>query len=311
MNLIQQHRRWGRIRVFFTRKKPLARVKTKKELFFEFFKRGFFLIIGAFIVAIALEMFLLPNKIIDGGVIGISMMTSYLTNWNLGLLIFCINIPFVLLAYKTIGKKFVINTFFAIGILAIATNIVSQFHHITEDLLLVTIFGGILLGIGVGLILRNNASLDGTEMVSLFLSKKLKIISVGELLMLINLFIYAAAGFVFEWDRAFYSILTYYIASKTIDSVLEGLDKAKSVRIVSNYYREIGNSIMNELDISVTYLKAMGGYSKQEKMITYCVVNKFDMAKLKDVVHDVDPKAFIVTEDVHEVEGIRFKKHHN
>ena len=296
--------------MFFHKKKPVVRVKTKKELAIEFIKRGFFLIVGAFIVAVALEMFLLPNKIIDGGVIGISMMTSYLTDWNLGLLLFCINIPFVLLAYKTIGKKFVINTFFAIVMLAIATNVVSQFHHITEDLLLVTIFGGILLGIGVGLILRNNASLDGTEMVSLFLSKKLKIVSVGELLMFINLFIYAAAGFVFEWDRAFYSILTYYIASKTIDTVMEGLDKAKSVRIVSDYHHEIGDSIMKELDVSVTYLKATGGYSKQDKIITFCVVNKFDMPKLKDVVHDVDPKAFIVTEDVHEVEGIRFKKHH-
>ena len=195
--------------------------------------------------------------------------------------------------------------------LSIATNVVSQFHHITEDLLLVTIFGGILLGIGVGLILRNNASLDGTEMVSLVLSKKLKIVSVGELLMFINLFIYAAAGFVFEWDRAFYSILTYYIASKTIDTVLEGLDKAKSVRIVSDNWKEIGDTIMKELDISVTYMKTTGGYSRQEKIMTFCVVNKFDMAKLKDVVHEVDPRAFIVTEDVHEVEGIRFKKHKN
>lgn len=295
--------------MFFYKKKAVVKTKTKKELIIEFIKRAFFLIIGAFIVAVALEMFLLPNKIIDGGVIGISMMATYLTGWNLGLLIFCINIPFVLLAFKTIGKKFVINTFFAIAMLAIATNVVSKFHHITEDLLLVTIFGGILLGIGVGLILRNNASLDGTEMVSLVLSKKLKIVSVGELLMFINLFIYAAAGFVFEWDRAFYSILTYYIASKTIDTVLEGLDKAKSVRIVSDYWKEIGDSIMKELDISVTYMKATGGYSRQEKIMTFCVVNKFDMAKLKDVVHEVDPKAFIVTEDVHEVEGIRFKKH--
>lgn len=295
--------------MFFHKKKTSVKVKTKKEIILNFIKKAIFLIIGAFVVAVALEMFLLPNKIIDGGVIGISMMASYLTGMNLGVLIFCINIPFVLLAYKTLGKKFVINTFFAIGMLAIATNVVSHFHHITEDLLLVTIFGGILLGIGVGLILRNNASLDGTEMISLVLTKKLKIVSVGELLMFINLFIYAAAGFVFEWDRAFYSILTYYIASKTIDSVLEGLDKAKSVRIVSDKSKEIGDSIMKELDISVTYMKATGGYSKQEKIMTFCVVNKFDMAKLKEVVHDVDPKAFIVTEDVHEVEGIRFKKH--
>lgn len=290
-------------------KKQQKKIKTKKELVIEFLKRACFLILGAFIVAVALEMFLLPNKIIDGGVIGISMMAAYVTNGNLGLFILCINIPFILLAYKALGRKFVINTFFAITMLSFATNIVSKFGHVTEDLLLVTIFGGILLGLGVGLILRNNASLDGTEMVSIDLSKKLKIVSVGELLMTINLFIYTAAGFLLGWDRALYSILTYYVASKVIDTVLEGLDKAKSVRIVSDYSREIGDSIMKELDISVTYMKTTGGYSKQEKILTYCVVNKFDMPKLKEVVHGVDPKAFIVTEDVHEVEGVRFKKH--
>ena len=127
--------------------------------------------------------------------------------------------------------------------------------------------------------------------------------------MFINLFIYTAAGFLFGWERALYSILTYYIASKVIDSVIEGLDKSKSVRIVSEFHREIGDEIMKELDTSVTYMKTVGGYSRQEKILTYCVVNKFEIAKLKDVVHSIDPRAFIVTEDVHEVEGIRFKKH--
>ena len=145
-------------------------------------------------------------------------------------------------------------------------------------------------------------------MLSIVLSKRFKVISVGELLMGMNLFIYTAAGFLLGWDRALYSILTYYVASKVIDTVLEGLDKAKSVRIVSDNSREIGDMIMKELDVSVTYMKALGGYSKQEKIITLCVVNKFDMPKLKEVVHDVDPHAFIITEDVHEVEGGRFKR---
>ena len=157
---------------FFQKKKPAVRVKTKKELFIEFLKRSVFWLIGSFIVAVALQAFLLPNKIIDGGVIGISMMCSYITSWNLGLLIFSINIPFVILAYKALGKKFVINTFVAIGVLSIATNLVSHLHPATSDLLLATIFGGILLGLGVGLILRNNASLDGTEMLSMVLSKR-------------------------------------------------------------------------------------------------------------------------------------------
>lgn len=294
--------------MFFKRKKAEPVKKTRGEIIREYILKVFFLTLGAFIVAVGLEMFLLPNKIIDGGVIGISMMVSYMTKWNLGLLIFCVNIPFVLMALKNLGKKFVIQTFFAITMLSVATNVLHG-RQATEDLLLATVFGGIILGFGVGLILRNNASLDGTEMVSINLSKKLKIISVGELLMFINLFIYLGAGFLFGWDRALYSIMTYYIASKVIDSVLEGLDKAKSVRIVSEYHREIGDAIMKQLDVSVTYMKTLGGYSRQEKILTYCVVNKFEMAKLKELVHSIDPRAFLVTEDVHEVEGIRVKKH--
>ena len=297
--------------MFLSKNKKLGlRIKSKKELIQEFLKRSLFWAIGAFIVAVALEMFLIPNKIIDGGVIGISMMISYVTKYNLGLLIFCINIPFILFALKSLGKKFILNTFVATVLLSLATNIVTNLKAITNDLLLATIFGGIFLGLGVGLILRNSASLDGTEMISIVLSKRLKIVSVGELLMSMNLFIYTAAGFLLGWERAMYSILTYFVASKVIDTVLEGLDKAKSVRIVSDFSQEIGDSLIKELNLSVTYMKAKGGYSKQEKILTFCVVNKFDIPKLKEVVHEIDPKAFIVTEDVHEVEGVRFKKKH-
>ena len=294
--------------MFFSRKKAELIKKTRAQLFREYTTRAIFIIIGAFITAASLETFLLPNNIIDGGVIGISMMVHYITKWNLGIVILCINIPFILMAFQKLGKKFVLQTLFATSMLAIATNVFHGFK-VTEDLLLSTVFGGIILGFGVGLILRNNASLDGTEMVSILLSKKIKVISVGELLMFINLFIYTGAGFMFGWERALYSIMTYYIASKVIDSVLEGLDKSKSVRIVSEHYRELGDAIMKELDTSVTYMKTLGGYSRQEKILTFCVVNKFEVAKLKDLVHSIDPRAFIVTEDVHEVEGVRVKKH--
>lgn len=293
---------------FSKKKKPEIRVKTRREKAFDYIKKLFFWLAGAFIVAVALEMFLLPNKIIDGGVIGISMMVSYITKWNLGLLIFCINIPFMLVALRSLGKKFILNTFIATALLSVATNVAINLQPATNDLLLATVFGGILLGLGVGLILRNNASLDGTEMLSIVLSKRFKIVSVGELLMGMNLFIYTAAGFLLGWERAMYSILTYFVASKVIDTVLEGLDKAKSVRIVSDCWEEIGDCIMKELNTSVTYIKSKGGYSKQEKILTFCVVNKFDIPKLKEVVHDIDPRAFIVTEDVHEVEGVRVKK---
>ena len=293
---------------FAKKKKSEKKFKTKKERILAYLIKLIFWFIGTFIVAIALNVFLLPNKIIDGGVIGISMMISYITKWNLGLLIFCINIPFMLIALKALGKKFIINTFIATAILSLTTNLVSHLNPATNDLILATVFGGILLGLGVGLILKNNSSLDGTEMLSIVLSKKFKIISVGELLMGMNLFIYTASGFLLGWDRALYSIMTYYVASKVIDTVLEGLDKAKSVRIVSDYWEEIGDTIIKELDTSVTYIKSKGGYSKQEKILTFCVVNKFDIPKLKELVHEIDSRAFIVTEDVHEVEGVRLKK---
>ena len=290
------------------KKKPEVVKKTKRQIFSESVRRAFFITLGAFITAIALETFLLPNNIIDGGIIGISMMIHHITDWNLGLVIFCINVPFILMALQTLGKKFVIHTFFATGMLAIATNVLDK-YHVTEEPLLITVFGGIILGLGVGLILRNSACLDGTEIVSINLSRKFKVLSVGEILMCINFFIYLCAGRMFGWEKALFAILTYYIASRVIDTVLEGLDKSKSVRIVSEFYREIGDEIMKELDTSVTYMKAMGGYSRQEKILTYCVVNRFEMAKLKDIVHSIDPRAFLVTEDVHEVEGIRVKKH--
>lgn len=295
--------------MFSLRKKKREIIKkTRVQIFREYIRRAFFITLGAFITAVALEAFLLPNDIIDGGVIGISMMVHHVTSWNLGLVIFCINIPFILMALTTLGRQFVIQTFFANSMLAIATNVLPNFT-VTEEPLLITVFGGIILGIGVGLILRNSACLDGTEIVSMNLSKKFKVLSVGEFLMSINFFIYMGAGFMFGWEKALFAILTYYIASRVIDAVLEGLDKSKSVRIVSEFYKEIGNEIMKELDTSVTYMRTMGGYSKQEKILTFCVVNKFEMAKLKDIVHSIDPRAFIVTEDVHEVEGIRVKKH--
>lgn len=290
------------------KKKPEVMKKSKIQIFREYLRRAFFITLGAFITAVALESFLLPNDIIDGGIIGISMMVHHVTNWNLGLIIFCINVPFILMALQTLGKRFVMQTFFATCMLAIATNILDK-YQVTEEPLLITVFGGIILGLGVGLILRHSACLDGTEIVSMNLSRKFKVLSVGEILMCINLFIYMGAGFMFGWEKALFAILTYYIASRVIDAVLEGLDKSKSVRIVSEYYKEIGEAIMKELDTSVTYMKTMGGYSKQEKILTFCVVNKFEMAKLKDIVHSIDPRAFLVTEDVHEVEGIRVKKH--
>ena len=290
----------------FKKKNPPLRKRTLAERVKEILLRYISLTIGALIVAFALECFLIPNNIIDGGVIGVSMILNTITHINLGVLIFCLNLPFIFLAYTTIGKTFVFQTFYSVTMLALFTNICDG-SIATKDPFLATTFGGIILGFGVGLILRNSASLDGTEILSIKLSKRFSFMSIGEFLMGFNLLIYTASGFLYSWNNAMYAIITYYIASKTIDVVINGFNSSKSVRIVSDYYKEIGQTIMKELDVSVTYIKTKGGYSGSEKILTYCVVSRLEMSKIKTIVKSIDKKAFLVIEDVHEVEGVRVK----
>lgn len=278
----------------------------KGNSFLSQLKNIIFLTVGAMITAFALESFLVPNNIIDGGIIGISMIVSHITKWNLGLLILILNTPFIIMAFKKMGGKFVVQTAFANIILAVFLNI---FHHykVTHDLLLATVFGGIILGLGVGIILKHEGSLDGTEMLSLVVSKKLGV-SVGEFIMGINVFIYLAAGKVFSWESAMYSIMTYFIASKVIDTVMEGFNSSKSVRIISDNASAIGEQLIERLDISVTYLQGIGGYTGQDKDLIYCVISRLELPKMIDIIKEIDPKAFVSVVDVHEVYGGRFRK---
>jgi len=280
-------------------------MKNKKIL--ETIRKIFLITFGAIVTGFALGSFLSPNDIIDGGVIGVSMILSNLYNLNLGLLIIAINLPFILMAWRKMGTKFVLLTGYANIILALSTN---YFHgiHVTNDLLLATVFGGIILGVGVGAILKNEASLDGTEMVSLIISRKFGF-SVGEFILFINVFIYAIAGLVFGWESAMYSVLTYFLCSKVIDSMMEGFNSSKSVRIISDKSAKIGEELIEKLDISVTYLEGIGGYSGLNKDLIYCVISRIELPKMLDIVKEIDPKAFVSVVDVHEVYGGRFGKH--
>lgn len=279
---------------------------SKFSKFMKWVKNLLFLTIGAIITAFALESFLVPNNIIDGGVIGISMIVSHITKLNLGLLILIINTPFIIMAFKKMGAKFVVQTVYANIILAVFLNL---FHHykVTGDLLLSTVFGGIILGFGVGVILRHEGSLDGTEMLSLVVARRFGC-SVGEFIMGINVFIYLAAGKVFSWESAMYSIMTYFIASKVIDMVMEGLNSSKSVRIISDEATAIGQALIEKLDISVTYLQGIGGYTGQDKDLIYCVISRLELPKMLDIIKEIDSNAFVSVVDVHEVYGGRFKK---
>lgn len=279
---------------------------SKKNQIKKWIKNIIFLTFGAVITGCALETFLVPNKIIDGGIIGISMILSHVSKFNLGLLVLLLNTPFIVLAFKKLGKKFVLQTAYANIILALSLNF---FHHFkaTQDLLLATVFGGIILGIGVGLILKNEGSLDGTEILSLLVSKKFGF-SVGEFIMGINIFIYLVAGVVFGWESAMYSIMTYFIVSKVIDIVMEGFNSSKSVRIISDEASVIGQALIERLDISVTYLQGIGGYTGQDKDLIYCVISRLELPKMIEIIQEIDPKAFVSVVDVHEVYGGRFRK---
>ena len=271
----------------------------------------FVMTLGAMIAAFALEGFLIPNKIIDGGIMGIAIMTSYKTAFPLGWCIFLLNLPFIFLALQKMGKLFVVFTFYAVSILSVGVSFMPQWlnHKHVSDPFLACIFGGLILGAGVGLVLRSNSSLDGTEILSMRLSKKFSF-SVGEIIMFFNLFIFIAAGFVYNnWQSSMYSMITYFIAYRVIDIVIEGLNESKAVRIVTDKHDDIGNAIMEHFDISVTYLKARGGYSGAEKKIIFCVINRLEIAKLKQLVKSFDNSAFITIENVHEVDGGRVKKH--
>lgn len=271
-----------------------------------FVSKYFFITLGSFIAAFALEGFLIPNKIIDGGIVGISMMASYITKFNLGLLLILFNIPFIYLSLQKMGKRFVVTVLYSVIMLAVFVNLLGH-SVVTEVPLLATVFGGIILGTGVGLILRNDGALDGTEILAIRLAKKSGF-SIGEIIMFFNFFIYTAAGFLYGWDSAMYSILTYFIAYRVIDIVLEGLNSSKSAFIISNKFKEIGNAIIQELDTSVTYQKGKGGYSGSDQTIVYCVISRLEIAKIKKLIREIDPTAFFVIQDVHEVDGIRVKK---
>ncbi len=289
-----------------TSKKNVPTVQ--KETFLHQVGRLFFLALGALIAAFALECFLVPHKVIDGGIIGISMIISHLKHYNLGILVVLLNLPFGFLALNKIGKKFVFKTMYSLVMLAIFINIFEQQHFVANvDIILAAIFGGIILGTGVGLILRNNGSLDGTEIMSLILSKKYGF-SVGEIIMGFNIIIYTWAGFVFGWNNAMYSILTYFVAYKMIDIVMEGLNSLKSVSIISDNAKEIGHALLERLEVGVTYSKGKGAYSGTDKIILTCVISRLELTKLKEIVKEFDPGAFTTVIEVNEVHGGRIRR---
>lgn len=286
-------------------------MNTKKSKLSQYVKKYIYIFIGSIITAIGLEIFLIPNNIIDGGVVGVSIMLSAITGLPFGAFLILINFPFLYLGYKHIGKAFAIATTFAVISLSFWSSVFLPVLPVTNDYFLAAVFGGIITGTGVGLIIRNGGSLDGTEIVAILTDKK-TVFSVGEIVMFINLFILSSASLVFGWDKAMYSLVAYFVIAKMIDVVLKGLEETYSVMIVTSQHTDILNRLMLEMDKGVTVLHGEGGYTKEKRKILYCVVTRLEIDKLKNMVLDIDEGAFVTINPVSDIVGgrLRVKKNH-
>ncbi|MER1956251.1 MAG: YitT family protein [Solibacillus sp.] len=266
------------------------------------------IIIGGLIAAYGLEAVLIPNNVSDGGVTGISIVLSKVSPFSLGVLIAVLNIPFIYLGYKQIGKSFAINSVIGIVSLAVGTSLM---HHvptiITGDALLVTVAGGIIIGLGMGLALRNGGALDGIDMLAVLLSRKLPF-GTSDLILFLNFFVFIVVSTVFGFKGALLSAIAYYIASKVIHIVEEGLSGSKTFKIITSEPIVMVETIRDRLGRSATFNTVQGAYSNQEFKEITCVINRMEESKMKAIIREIDPKAFVTIYEVIEVKGGNFQK---
>lgn len=279
----------------------------KKKKFRPLFN-GFMVVLGALIAAYGLEAILIPNNVSDGGVTGISIVISQLFGLPLGVLIAIINIPFIWLGYKQIGKSFAIYSILGIAALAIGTMTLHHVHTIIEgDTLLITVVGGIILGFGMGLALRNGGALDGIDMLAVLLARKLPF-GTSDLILFLNMFVFILVSTVFGLEGAILSGLAYFIASKVIHIVEEGLSGSKTYKIITKNPETLVETIRDRLGRSATLADVYGGYSNEKFREVTCVINRLEDTKIKTIIFEIDPKAFVTVYDTAEVKGGNFTK---
>jgi uncharacterized membrane-anchored protein YitT (DUF2179 family) len=287
--------------------------KSIRELritFFSYLKDFFYIIIGIISAAFGLESFLLPNNFIDGGATGISLLTAELFSIPIYILIVLINIPFIIIGYHVIGKQFAIKSGLAILGLAAALAML-HFPEVTKDKLLVAVFGGIFLGAGIGLSVRGGAVLDGTEVLAIFLSRRFAA-TIGDIITLINIFIFSAAAYLLSVETALYSMLTYLAASRTLDFVIVGVEEFTGVTIISVHSEKIRLMIAEKLGRGLTVYKGKRGYGKhgytRDTDIVYTVITRLEINKLNTEIEKIDPNAFVVMHSVKDTKGGMIKK---
>ncbi|WNS78497.1 YitT family protein [Domibacillus sp. DTU_2020_1001157_1_SI_ALB_TIR_016] len=286
----------------------MSKIKKHKPSKLKMMMRGLLVILGGFIAAYGLETVLIPNNVSDGGVTGLSIVGSQLFGLPLGILIAVLNLPFIWLGYKQIGKSFAIFSVIGIASLAIGTILMHHTPAIIEgDTLLVTVVGGIILGFGMGLALRNGGALDGIDMLAVLLSRKLPF-GTSDLILFLNIFVFIIVSTVFGLQGAILSAIAYFIASKVIHIVEEGLSGSKTFQIITTESEIMVETIRDRLGRSATYKEAYGGFSHEKFKEITCVINRLEETKLKEIINEIDPGAFVTVYDVAEVKGGNFKK---
>ncbi|MBO5560591.1 MAG: YitT family protein [Firmicutes bacterium] len=262
--------------------------------------------VGSAVAAFAIEEFLVAKNILDGGIVGISIILNNLTKVPLSLFIVIINIPFLVLGLKQLGRTFAFKAAFAMIVFSLLLAAFEDMEEVTDDPLLATVYGGVFLGIGVGLVMRAGGCVDGMDTLSLLLSKRTSF-STGQIILGFNLVIYTIAGFIFGADRALYSILTYFITSKVIDMVETGFEQGKAVMIITENGERIADKIYKQLGRTVTLLEGEGLISGK-KIVLYCVVTRIELSELKRIIKEDEGSAFATISDVSEIVGAHIKK---
>lgn len=282
----------------------LASPKRRKA----FAKKYTLITLGSLLAAAGLQLFLVPNSVIDGGVVGLSIMFGEIFQIPFNLLLVALNLPFVILAAVKIGLKSAVAGCIATLLLSVFSGILSQFEPVTGDPFLSAIFGGVIDGMGVGLIVRSSGFTDGSDVVAM-LADRNSVFSVGEVEMLINFFILGGSGFLFGWDHAMYSLVAYFIISRMLDYVVNnGINESYLVFIVTGKDKEIASEIMTQMNRGVTFLHGEGAYTGDEKRVLYTTMTRFEIDMMKDIVNNSDEKAFVTLSQASEIAGGRFSR---
>lgn len=270
------------------------------------------IILGTLSAAFGLKGFLLSSRFIDGGVTGISMLVSDIFGVPLSILLLIINLPFIVIGYTQIGKKFAIKS--ALGIAGLSLSLLLiKFPDVTPDKLLTAVFGGLFIGAGIGLAIRGGSVLDGTEIAALLVSRKSHLLRVGDVILILNIGIFLTAAFFLGLESAMYSILTYVAATKAIDFLLHGFEEYRAITIVSEKSEDIRRELIERLHRGVTVFKGSGGMGThgeivEDRSILYCVVTRLEIGSIKNVVSEIDENAFVTTHSLTDVEGGLIKR---